>query len=401
MCALPREAERSRTSPAGRVIGCERVEVSARSVLVRVTVELGDAGPQPAADAELVVLIDGTRERRQRALPASADARADTGATMTLGFAVTGRAQILGLELGGQRLELPVPVVRSSAAAALAAPAGGAPAPAAPRAPLDSEAHPMRARLAELRATAARLEAERDSARRAAARAEAAAHDVTARAEAAAHDATARVEALAAAVPPGSSAARPPLRRPRRAVLAACSVGSAALVCGTLVWPGGDAANRGVSDVAASQPAAAGLRTPVVFDALAERLQIPSSYLVLYRQAGARYGLDWTRLAAIGAIESRHGQSAEAGVSSGANRRGASGPAQFLAGTWERFGVDGDGDGTRDPHDPSDAIAAMASYLRASGAPQDWRAALRTYNRSDAYVTAVENLAATYRRDAD
>jgi hypothetical protein len=42
----------------------------------------------------------------------------------------------------------------------------------------------------------------------------------------------------------------------------------------------------------------------------------------------------------------------------------------------------------------------MASYLRASGAPQDWRGALRTYNRSDAYVTAVERLAASYRLSA-
>ena len=42
----------------------------------------------------------------------------------------------------------------------------------------------------------------------------------------------------------------------------------------------------------------------------------------------------------------------------------------------------------------------MASYLRASGAPQDWRGALRTYNHSDAYATAVERLAATYRRGA-
>ena len=136
---------------------------------------------------------------------------------------------------------------------------------------------------------------------------------------------------------------------------------------------------------------------PAVFAALAQRLQIPADYLVLYRQAGARYGLDWTRLAAIGAVESRHGQSAEAGVATGANHRGASGPAQFLAGTWERFGVDGDGDGTRDPHAPADAIAAMASYLRASGAPQDWAGALRTYNHSDAYAAAVERLAASYR----
>ncbi len=180
-----------------------------------------------------------------------------------------------------------------------------------------------------------------------------------------------------------------------------CAVGSLALVGGILVGPGSGAGERGVSEVAAAGPADAGaVRVPAVFEALAQRLQIPAAYLALYRETGARYGLDWTWLAAVGAIESRHGQSLAAGVASGANARGASGPAQFLAGTWERFGVDGDRDGTRDPHDPADAIAAMASYLRASGAPQDWRRALRTYNHSDAYATAVERLAATYRRSA-
>ena len=135
-------------------------------------------------------------------------------------------------------------------------------------------------------------------------------------------------------------------------------------------------------------------------DALALRLQIPAHYLKLYRKAAARYGLDWTRLAAIGAIESGHGQAQAAGVVTGTNADGASGPAQFLAGTWQRFGLDGNGDGQRSPHDPADAIPAMASYLRASGAPQDWRAALRSYNHSDAYVDAVEKLAASLRSNA-
>ena len=43
MCALPLEADRPHASPAGRVIGCERVEVGARSALVRVTVALDGA----------------------------------------------------------------------------------------------------------------------------------------------------------------------------------------------------------------------------------------------------------------------------------------------------------------------------------------------------------------------
>jgi len=367
---------------ASRVIGCERVEVGERSALVRVTLALGnDIAPAHAHDAQLVVRIDGTRERRQRALPAAPEADA---AELTLGFAVTRRAEALALELAGRRLPLPEAVVGEPASEPLLP--GFVPAAAAGTVPgaLQHQLRSTRARLVEARAAAASLQAERDHARQAAARAEAAAHDATARAEALAADPGATV-----------GAARRMRRPPRRSFAIACTIGSLAIVGGILVSPRGDRA--GARGVAAASPAAAGVQVPVVFDALAQRLQIPADYFTLYRRTAARYGLDWTRLAAIGAIESRHGQSRAAGVASGTNPRGASGPAQFLAGTWERFGVDGDGDGTRDPHDPADAIAAMASYLRASGAPQDWRAALRAYNRSDAYVTAVERLAASYR----
>ena len=395
MCPLPLEADRPPASPVSRVIGCERVDVGARSALVRVTVALGDVAPARAAEAQLVLVIDGARERRQRALPSGADPQPDTqAAVLTLGFAVTRRAEIVALELDGRRLALPAPTVRPSGVVEPATPPVAAAGGTDPDA-LAQQLRTTRARLEEARAAAAMLEAERDGARQAAARA-----------EAAAHDATARADALVAPAPGASGVVGRHLRRhPRRAAAAVCAVGSAVLVCGILVWPAGDGAgNRGVTGVASASPASpagpaadGGVRVPAMFAALAQRLRIPADYLALYRQAGARYGLDWTRLAAIGAIESRHGQSAEAGVASGTNHRGASGPAQFLAGTWERFGVDGDGDGTRDPHAPADAIAAMASYLRASGAPQDWRGALRTYNHSDAYTTAVERLAASYR----
>jgi murein DD-endopeptidase MepM/ murein hydrolase activator NlpD len=42
---------------------------------------------------------------------------------------------------------------------------------------------------------------------------------------------------------------------------------------------------------------------------------------------------------------------------------GAQGLAQFLPTTWAAEGVDGDGDGTRDPFSPADAIASQAAYL--------------------------------------
>jgi len=42
---------------------------------------------------------------------------------------------------------------------------------------------------------------------------------------------------------------------------------------------------------------------------------------------------------------------------------GAQGLAQFTPGTWAIEGLDGDGDGARDPFDPADAIASQASYM--------------------------------------
>jgi murein DD-endopeptidase MepM/ murein hydrolase activator NlpD len=42
---------------------------------------------------------------------------------------------------------------------------------------------------------------------------------------------------------------------------------------------------------------------------------------------------------------------------------GAGGLAQFMPGTWASEGLDGDGDGIRDPFDPADAIASQASFM--------------------------------------
>ncbi len=124
---------------------------------------------------------------------------------------------------------------------------------------------------------------------------------------------------------------------------------------------------------------------------------IPPDYLARYESAGARYGIDWTYLAAIGKVESDHGRDRAAGVSSGRNAAGAEGPMQFLPATWSLYGVDGDGDGRRDPYDPADAIPAAARYLVASGAPADWARALFAYNHSRSYVAEVIGIARRYR----
>jgi hypothetical protein len=73
---------------------------------------------------------------------------------------------------------------------------------------------------------------------------------------------------------------------------------------------------------------------------------------------------------------------------------------QFLAATWQLYGVDGDGDGVRDRWNAADAIFGAANYLRASGAPSDYRRAIFAYNKAAWYVTEVEGWARRYRSSA-
>jgi hypothetical protein len=130
--------------------------------------------------------------------------------------------------------------------------------------------------------------------------------------------------------------------------------------------------------------------------------QIPPEYLRLYRQAAARYGLDWSIIAGIGKVECDHGRDpAPSCTQEGAvNSAGAGGPMQFLVSTWARYGVDADGRGTADRWDPADAIFGAANYLRASGAPGDYTKAIFAYNHAIWYVAEVEHWAAVYRGPA-
>ena len=117
-------------------------------------------------------------------------------------------------------------------------------------------------------------------------------------------------------------------------------------------------------------------------------------YVRLYKESADRYGFagDWYVLAAVGKIESNHGENM------GPSSAGAMGPMQFLPSTWSSYGVDGDGDGQANIMDPEDAIPAAAAYLKAGGAPDDWYAALFTYNRAGWYVEEVLAIAESYRR---
>ena len=72
---------------------------------------------------------------------------------------------------------------------------------------------------------------------------------------------------------------------------------------------------------------------------------------------------------------------------------GAVGWMQFIPSTWKAYGLGGN------VHDPHDAILGAANYLAASGAPEDYPAALGHYNPSKSYVKAVWLYARQMMRD--
>lgn len=135
--------------------------------------------------------------------------------------------------------------------------------------------------------------------------------------------------------------------------------------------------------------------------------------------------LSWTTLAAIGRVESDHGRLGRANLDPDGRSRPliigvpldgsqgvremrdtdsgrfdgdttydrAVGPMQFLPTTWDRYGVDGNGDGARDPFQIDDAAAGAAAYLCSGGRDTadgaGWWAAVMTYNRSVSYARLV------------
>ncbi|MDQ3770361.1 MAG: lytic murein transglycosylase [Actinomycetota bacterium] len=127
-------------------------------------------------------------------------------------------------------------------------------------------------------------------------------------------------------------------------------------------------------------PGAAPVGVPNFF---IDKFRIPPFLLPIYQAAGIEYGVRWEVLAAINEIETDYGRNLN--VSSA----GALGWMQFMPATWKAYGVDGNGDGKKDPYNPVDAIFAAGRYLRAAGAEKDLRKAIFAYNRADWYVLAV------------
>ena len=84
---------------------------------------------------------------------------------------------------------------------------------------------------------------------------------------------------------------------------------------------------------------------------------------------------------------------------------GAFGIAQFLPSSYQRWAVDGDGDGRVDLDDHADAIASTASYLRAHGWDRHASLALKMsavwkYNNSRPYVDTIFEISRLINRPA-
>lgn len=145
-------------------------------------------------------------------------------------------------------------------------------------------------------------------------------------------------------------------------------------------------------------------------------------------------GLTWTTLAAIGAIESKHGShgntvldengradppiigpaldgngvakiaDTDDGVLDGDDTWDrAVGPMQFIPSTWAKWGSDANGDDVADPNQIDDAALATARYLCASGSmtsAEGWRAAVFSYNHDNDYVDKVAKVANEFAESA-
>lgn len=114
---------------------------------------------------------------------------------------------------------------------------------------------------------------------------------------------------------------------------------------------------------------------------------VPAKLIPIYQEASSKYRLGVrgpSMLASINFNETSFGTNMNNTTGSG-----AMGWMMFMPETWAAYGVDGNGDGTKDPYNPWDAIFAAARYLRASGAPGNWHDAVFAYNHAEWYVERV------------
>ena len=114
-----------------------------------------------------------------------------------------------------------------------------------------------------------------------------------------------------------------------------------------------------------------------------ESFQIPPFLLPIYQAAGIQYDVPWQVLAAINEIETDYGRNLSVSTA------GAVGWMQFMPSTWQRYGVDANGDGIADPYNPADAIFSAARYLHAANASKSIQNAVFAYNHAWWYVQSV------------
>ena len=174
-------------------------------------------------------------------------------------------------------------------------------------------------------------------------------------------------------------------------------------------------------------------------NSLARNIDVPARALQAYgiadlaiRQQQPDCKLSWVTVAGLARIESNHGRYRGAQIAtdgdvtprivgvpldgtsgnrtigdtdggildgdSGLDR--AVGPLQFIPSTWAKWRSDGNGDGVADPNNIDDAALAAGRYLCAGGRDLStgpgWRAAVLSYNNSDAYGRRVYAAADAY-----
>jgi cell wall-associated NlpC family hydrolase len=126
--------------------------------------------------------------------------------------------------------------------------------------------------------------------------------------------------------------------------------------------------------------------------------EIPPGYLLLYQEAGLAFDVPWEVIAGIGKVECDHSRNPDPACwkQGATNAAGAGGPMQFLASTWQQYGIAASGSGTPDRWNEADAIVSAANFLKANGVPDNINAAVFAYNHSDAYVQQLLAWAGLY-----
>lgn len=100
-------------------------------------------------------------------------------------------------------------------------------------------------------------------------------------------------------------------------------------------------------------------------------------------------GIPWQLLEAVWQVESGKSWDTTRG-----SYAGAQGPMQFMSGTWRKYAVDADNDGSANIWSAVDSVHGGARLLAASGANRgDYRSALFSYNHANWYVNRVLNIA--------